>query len=219
MPRYAPNKMPTAVKKRYFELIRSGMKGAAAARVVGVSTSCGSLWFLDAGVVIINAPRPISPRFLTQDDRIAIADGLHAGWSKKQIAAGIGKSFQTVYQLDVLGGGRPAHQQDQSEYLPEGQIQEAQRHGGDHAQPSKTADHRWSATGDRVLEPHRSTPARIVYELAAAMVIPDLRYEMSLDATPAYTLTRWSPPADRDLASVITYETSCGLSVQILFTG
>jgi hypothetical protein len=61
--------------------------------------------------------------------------------------------------------------------------------------------------------------ARIVYELAAAMVIPDLRYEMSLDATPAYTLTRWSPPADRDLASVITYETSCGLSVQILFTG
>ena len=61
--------------------------------------------------------------------------------------------------------------------------------------------------------------ARIVYELAAAMVIPDLRYEMSLDATPAYSLTRWSPPADRDLASVITYETSCGLSVQILFTG
>ena len=30
-----------------------------------------------------------------------------------------------------------------------------QRHGGDHAQPSKTADHRWSVTGDRVLEPHR----------------------------------------------------------------
>ena len=98
MPRYAPNKMPTAVKKRYFELIRSGMKGAAAARVVGVSTSCGSLWFLDAGGVILDAPQPISPRFLTQDDRIAIADGLHAGLSKKQIAAGIGKSFQTVYR-------------------------------------------------------------------------------------------------------------------------
>jgi transposase, IS30 family len=98
VPRYAPNKMPTAVKKRYFELIRSGMKGAAAARSVGVSTSCGSLWFLDAGGVIITEPRPISPRFLTQDDRIAIADGLHAGLSKKQIAAGIGKSFQTVYR-------------------------------------------------------------------------------------------------------------------------
>ena len=98
MPRHAPNKMPSAVKKRYFELIRSGMKGAAAARVVGVSTSCGSLWFLDAGGVIIAEPRPISPRFLTQDDHIAIADGLHAGLSKKQIATQIGKSFQTVYR-------------------------------------------------------------------------------------------------------------------------
>jgi len=98
VPRYAPNKMSSAVKKRYFDLIRSGMKGAAAARVVGVSTSCGSLWFLDAGGVIIDEHRPISPRFLTQDDRIAIADGLHAGLSKKQIATGIGKSFQTVYR-------------------------------------------------------------------------------------------------------------------------
>jgi hypothetical protein len=26
VPRYAPNKMPAAVKKRYFELIRTGMK-------------------------------------------------------------------------------------------------------------------------------------------------------------------------------------------------
>ena len=98
MPRYAPNKMPSSVKKRYFELIRQGMKGAAAARVVGVSTSCGSLWFLDAGGVLISDPGPVSPRFLTQDDRIAIADGLHAGQPVKQIADAIGKSFQTVYR-------------------------------------------------------------------------------------------------------------------------
>lgn len=98
MPRYAPNKMPSSVKKRYFELIRQGMKGAAAARVVGVSTSCGSLWFLDAGGVLISDPGPVSPRFLTQDDRIAIADGLHARQPVKQIADAIGKSFQTVYR-------------------------------------------------------------------------------------------------------------------------
>jgi transposase, IS30 family len=106
VPRYAPNKMPTAVKKRYFELIRSGMKGAAAARVVGVSTSCGSLWFLDAGGVITNEPRPISARFLTQDDRIVIADGLRAGLSVKQIGGQIGKSFQTVYR-EVRGNCKP----------------------------------------------------------------------------------------------------------------
>ena len=40
--------MPTLVKARYFELVRDGMKGAAAARDVGVSTSCGSLWLVDA---------------------------------------------------------------------------------------------------------------------------------------------------------------------------
>ena len=54
-------------------------------------------------------------------------------------------------ELDVLGGGRAAQQQDQSEHLPEDQIQQPQRHGGDHAQPS---DHRWSATQARLLAPH-----------------------------------------------------------------
>jgi transposase, IS30 family len=89
MPRYAPNKMPTSVKKRYFELIRQGMKGAAAARIVGVSTSCGSLWFLDAGGMLISDPGPISPRFLTDEDRIVIADGLHANCVPTM--AGIGR--------------------------------------------------------------------------------------------------------------------------------
>ncbi|WP_185113664.1 helix-turn-helix domain-containing protein, partial [Rhodococcus aetherivorans] len=74
------------------------MKGAAAARAVGVSTSCGSLWFLDAGGVLIPEPTSTSSRFLTQDDRIAIADGILARQPVKQIAAAIGKSFQTVYR-------------------------------------------------------------------------------------------------------------------------
>ena len=106
MPKYAPNKMPTAVKKRYFELLREGYKGAAAARVVGVSTSCGSKWFLEAGGVIVPDPGPISPRFLTQDDRIAIADGLHVKRNAKEIAASIGKSFQAVYR-EIKRGSRP----------------------------------------------------------------------------------------------------------------
>jgi IS30 family transposase len=106
MPRYAPNKMPSSVKKRYFELIRQGLKGAAAARRVGVSTSCGSLWFLDAGGMLIKDPGPVSSRFLDQDDRIAIADGLAAGLDKKTIAAQIGKSFQTVYR-EVARNSKP----------------------------------------------------------------------------------------------------------------
>jgi hypothetical protein len=64
-----------AVKRRYFELIRGGCSGAEAARQVGVSVSCGSLWFIDAGRVRAVESAPISPRFLSQDDRIEIADG------------------------------------------------------------------------------------------------------------------------------------------------
>jgi IS30 family transposase len=90
--------MPAETKRQYFRLIREGMKGAEAARRVGVSTSCGSLWFLDAGSVTVNETTPISPRFLSQDDRIEIADGLAAGESVKVIAARIGKSFQSVYR-------------------------------------------------------------------------------------------------------------------------
>jgi IS30 family transposase len=97
MPRYAPNKMPMEVKHHYFELIRQGWSGASAAEEAGVSLSCGSLWFIDAGRVSF-VETPISPRYLSQDDRIEIADGLAQGEPIKQIAARIGKSYQTVYR-------------------------------------------------------------------------------------------------------------------------
>ena len=97
MPRYAPDKMPPEVKRRYFELIRSGRSGLQASQRVGVSLSCGSLWFIDAGRVAFT-DAPISPRFLSQDDRIEIADGLMRGEPVKAIVARIGKSYQTVYR-------------------------------------------------------------------------------------------------------------------------
>ena len=40
-------------------------------------------------------PGPVSPRFLDQDDRIAIADGCPPAWRMKDVAAAIDKSFQT----------------------------------------------------------------------------------------------------------------------------
>lgn len=97
MPRYAPNKMPSGIKRRYFELIRTGMSGSEAASAVGVSLSCGSLWFIDAGSVRF-IDTPISSRYLTQDDRIEIADGLAAEEPVKMIAERIGKTFQSVYR-------------------------------------------------------------------------------------------------------------------------
>jgi IS30 family transposase len=90
--------MPATVKRRYFELIRQNLSGAEAARRVGVSVSCGSLWFIDAGSVSIIETTPNSSRYLSQDDRIEIADGLAAGESVKTVATRIGKSFQSVYR-------------------------------------------------------------------------------------------------------------------------
>nr|WP_281251793.1 helix-turn-helix domain-containing protein [Haloechinothrix alba] len=81
----------------YFELIRAGWSGSAAAQAVGVSLSCGSVWFVDAGRVDA-IDKPISSRYLNQDDRIEIADGLARGERVTDIAARIGKSYQTVYR-------------------------------------------------------------------------------------------------------------------------
>ena len=52
-----------------------------------MSLSCGSLWFIDAGRVSF-VETPISPRYLSQDDRIEIADGHARREPVKQIARG-----------------------------------------------------------------------------------------------------------------------------------
>jgi IS30 family transposase len=105
MPHGAWNKAPLEMKRRYFELIRGGASGTAASRRVGVSFSCGSLWFIDAGSVTF-IDKPIDSRYLTQDDRIEIADGLSAGEPVKSIAARIGKSYQTVYR-EIARNSKP----------------------------------------------------------------------------------------------------------------
>ena len=105
MPRGGNNRMPAQVKRRYFELIRSGRSGSDASQRVGVSLSCGSVWFIDAGRVAFTDV-PISPRFLSQDDRIEIADGLACGEPVKVIAARIGKSYQTVYR-EIARNSKP----------------------------------------------------------------------------------------------------------------
>lgn len=97
MPRYAWNKSAPEVKVRYFELIRQGSSSLQATLKVGVSPSCGSLWFIDAGSVTF-IDKPINRRFFDQDDRIEIADGLARGEPVKSIANRIGKTYQSVYR-------------------------------------------------------------------------------------------------------------------------
>lgn len=130
MPRYAPNKMPGEIKRRYFELIRQGASGSAAAIDVGVSLSCGSVWFIDAGSVKF-IDTPISSRYLSQDDRIEIADGLGVGEPVKVIAARIGKSYQSVYREIAR------HRK------PDGQYQPWFAHGQAHLARRRPKPHRF----------------------------------------------------------------------------
>ncbi|MGE3445863.1 MAG: IS30 family transposase [Acidimicrobiia bacterium] len=97
MARLAWNKSDAATKARYFRLIRQGWSGSRAAEEVGVSLSCGSLWFIDAGSVSF-METPISSRYFSQDDRIEISDGLARAEPVKSIAARLGKSYQSVYR-------------------------------------------------------------------------------------------------------------------------
>jgi hypothetical protein len=59
-------------------------------------------------------------------------------------------------ELDVLGGGRADQQQDQSEHVPEDQVQEPQRHCGDHAGLLAVINHRWSAACAAIWNPTSS---------------------------------------------------------------
>ena len=97
-----------------------------------MSLSCGSVWFIDAGSVKF-IDTPISSRYLSQDDRIEIADGLDAGERVKAIAARIGKSYQSVYR-EVARNRKP-----------DGRYQPWFAHGQAHLNRRRPKPHRFSS--------------------------------------------------------------------------
>ena len=56
-------------------------------------------------------------------------------------------------QLDVLGGGRATQQQEEAEHMLKDQVQQAQRHDGDHARLLAIINRRWSAAGAALWNP------------------------------------------------------------------
>src|SRR5215212_4080260 len=94
-----PGRRPQSAKRqRFVELRERGWSILAAAREVGVSRTTGNNWsrgyktYRHGQIVGFVAAlerlavRQISPRFLSQDERIEIADLRHAGLSIRQIA-------------------------------------------------------------------------------------------------------------------------------------
>ena len=104
-----PGRRPLSAKRQWFmELRERGWSIRAAAREVGVSRTTGNGWTRGyktyrRGEVVGFVPplerlavRQISPRFLSQDERIEIADLRHAGWSIRQIADRLGRAPSTI---------------------------------------------------------------------------------------------------------------------------
>jgi transposase, IS30 family len=96
------------VEKRdhYLRLMAQGMNNSEACRTVGVSRTTGIRWRLGRAVVNPDGLRrtyaPITPtariseRFLSEDERITIADRRAVGWGIRAIATELGRSPSTV---------------------------------------------------------------------------------------------------------------------------
>ena len=98
-----PGRRPLSAKRqRFMELRARGWSVRAAAREVGVSRSAATNWtrgykVFRNGVEVRFVPpldrlkvREISPRFLSQDERIEIADLRRCGLSMRAIAGRLG---------------------------------------------------------------------------------------------------------------------------------
>ena len=104
-----PGRRPQSAKRaRFMELRARGWSVSASAREVGVSRTCGANWargyktYRNGVVVGFVAPldrlavRPISSRYLSQDERVEIADLRRAGLSMRAIADRLGRSPSTI---------------------------------------------------------------------------------------------------------------------------
>jgi len=99
---------PLAAKRDlYIELIAKGASNSAASRAAGVNRRTGTRWRRGRTSVdhagrtrtyapIIDQPRKLSDRFLSEGERVLIGDGLIAGRSIRAIAVELGRSASTV---------------------------------------------------------------------------------------------------------------------------
>ena len=95
-------------RSKYARLMRQGISNAEACRILNINRRTGMRWRHGRTVknahgrettyapISLKAPPTISSRYLSEGERIQIADALQAGKSLRQIAAGLGRSPSTV---------------------------------------------------------------------------------------------------------------------------
>lgn len=98
----------TEKRELYVRLIHQGVSNSAACRSLGIDRKTGH-WWKNGGVVVRNGvarivvpvvmtavAKPESGRYLSEDERVTIADGARAGRSSRSIAAELGRAVSTV---------------------------------------------------------------------------------------------------------------------------
>lgn len=120
-------------QRRYVGLIAAGVSNSEACRLVGINRKTGNRWRYGRTVVNsvgealhyppvkIAEPKTRSPRYLSEQERIVIADLLRAGRSARGIAGELGRSPSTVSReiwrnRDAHGRYRP-HQAEHAARL------------------------------------------------------------------------------------------------------
>jgi IS30 family transposase len=113
-------------QQRYVQLIAQGVNNSEACRLVGINRKTGNRWRYGRTVrnaagapviyapVKINEPRPRSPRYLSEHERIQIADLLAAKTTMRGIAEQLGRAPSTISReirrnSDQDGRYRPHH--------------------------------------------------------------------------------------------------------------
>jgi IS30 family transposase len=113
-------------QQRYVQLIAQGVNNSEACRLVGINRKTGSRWRYgrrvrnSAGALVIHPPvkieesRPRSPRYLSEQERIRIADLLAAKMTVRGIAEQLGRAPSTISReirrnSDPDGRYRPHH--------------------------------------------------------------------------------------------------------------
>ena len=98
----------TAQRQLYARLIAQGMNNSEACRQVGVNRKTGTRWRFGRSIpassgpalqyppVINTVPRPLSPRYLSEDERVVIADLRRVGATVREIGDQLGRSPSTV---------------------------------------------------------------------------------------------------------------------------
>lgn len=95
-------------QERFWELVTAGSSSSQACEAVGVDRRQGYWWRRDSGGRPPAAPRVVSARYLSLEERLQIADLHLAGASMRTIAARLGRAPSTISRELGRNGPAPA---------------------------------------------------------------------------------------------------------------